>query len=331
MAFDTRTVNDLSEVIGAIREVCTNNGWTLLGEVLQKGTCYTSVRGILVGSTVTEIEVLGGTGVDGSNNLTGAAYKGVRLHAIKGIAITFPATLDIHVHTNPDEVYVFLNYSVSRYGWLAFGQSPAPGIPGTGNWFSAIGTSAANGSGINISPIGTSSSITGSGSYTTAALGFLSKTGGTPSNTPDPQNFRFHHGLDAVGGGWSESGDGVGVAQTDSVGWTSGPSRAVTATMLDPLISRQLNSWNGESILLPVQPFVFRPSSKVSQVGQFGHIRITRIDNVLPGQILMLGSDKWKIYPWHQKNVTSRDGAQGASSGVDHTGTLGCAIRYDGP
>ena len=92
-----------------------------------------------------------------------------------------------------------------------------------------------------------------------------------------------------------------------------------------PLIQRTPNTWNGEATLLPVQAYLARPSSKVSLIAELGHMRYVRIDNYNAGDIITLGADRWKVFPWWQRNAASRDGADFSS------GTLGFAVRYDGP
>lgn len=302
MAYANGSATSFADLLAAVQAACTANGWTLTGNVLSKGTCFVQLS--VVGSA---LDVLGGTGISGSA-LTGDCGYSAQLRAIAANAIVFPVAYEIHINTAPDEVYLVVNYNVTRYGWLAFGQSPVGGLPGTGNWYGAI-CSANNGiAGIAIDPVGLSTSL--SANYTCAAIGFAVGVIGSGSPLIEGQNFRIHHGLD--GNAWSSD---------------TGSTRAITATPLAPLLSREPSIWNSESPMLPLQVYVSRPSSKVSMVGDFGHARQMRIDNYSPGDIIMLGTDKWKVYPWHMKNTTARDGGLG----IDHTGTLGWAVRYTGP
>ena len=318
MAYVTGIANSMADLLAAIQSACTANGWTLTGSVLSKGTCFVQLT--VVGES---IDVLAGTGYSGSA-ITGTPYRSARLQAVSSIAITYPATYDIHVHAAPDEVYVLLNYNVTRWGWLAFGQSPAVGIPGTGNWQAAMCSADATVGGICIAPGGIAP--TAAPAATSAAIGFRINASGTPQNSTDGQNFRFHHGLDTAAG-WSSNGDGAGVPDAYQTGWQSGPSRAVTVLPLAPQLARLPNLWNGETVLLPLQPHVYRASGKVSLVGELGHARCLRNDNLADGEVITLGADRWKAYPWHRKNTGARDGGTNA----DHSGTLGWAIRYDGP
>ena len=93
-----------------------------------------------------------------------------------------------------------------------------------------------------------------------------------------------------------------------------------------PHIERSPSAWNGESPLLPIQAYVWRASAKCSLVVDMRHARYLRIDNYEPGQIITLGGDSWKVYPFYRKASSARNGG----IGIDHTGTFGWAIRYDG-
>jgi len=82
-------------------------------------------------------------------------------------------------------------------------------------------------------------------------------------------------------------------------------------------------------VLLPIRAYKIRPSSKVSLIGDLENARYMRIDNYAPGEVFNLGAERWKALPWHQKNATPAGRSGG--DGLTHTGTLGWAIRYEGP
>ncbi len=60
---------------------------------------------------------------------------------------------------------------------------------------------------------------------------------------------------------------------------------------------------------------------------QFENAKFIRINNYEPEQLIVLGNDKWMVFPFYKKNSESLGGT-GIS---DHTGTFGWVIRYDGP
>jgi len=103
-------------------------------------------------------------------------------------------------------------------------------------------------------------------------------------------------------------------------------SSRVGITALRPLLEIQPNSWNSEAVLLPIREYFKRSENKVSLIIDLEHARHTRIDNYEPGQIITLGNDRWMIFPWTQKNTNSRNGG----TAIDHSGTFGWAIRYEG-
>ena len=87
------------------------------------------------------------------------------------------------------------------------------------------------------------------------------------------------------------------------------------------------NAFNGEAVMAPIQPYVGRGSNMISVVAQLRHARYLRIDYIDPGEIITLGSDRWKAYPHYRKNAAV---PRGSRDGVD-SGAFGWAIEYDGP
>ena len=94
-----------------------------------------------------------------------------------------------------------------------------------------------------------------------------------------------------------------------------------------PLISRAASAWSSETILIPISCFKVQASSKVSLICDLQDSRYIRLNNYEPGQIITLGNDRWVVYPFYKKNTATPDGGVG----IDHSGTFGWAIRYDGP
>lgn len=87
------------------------------------------------------------------------------------------------------------------------------------------------------------------------------------------------------------------------------------------------NRWNSEAVLLPIRGWKVRPENKITLTLDLEHARWTRVDNYEPGQLISIGPDRWKIFPCYRKNAAARDGG----TGIDHSGTLGWAVRYEGP
>lgn len=298
MAYATGLANTLGDLVSAIQSACTNNGWTLSGEVLHKDDVHVRIQ--VVGETVT---FLGGTGIDGENELTGSGPNIVRMRALEQ-AFTFPLTYEVHILTDPDEVYVIINYAVDFYQWAAWGQSTVEGLPGTGVWYAASCHANSSTNAISIAPqLG--SAINGGNN---PALLATSSAGGLSNDT---QNGYVQHGLD------SEAWNPANPANDNGLhGYTA----------LHPLLSLLPNSWNDQTLLLPVVAYRLRSGSKVSLVADLAHARHCRIDFHDPGDIITLGEDRWRVYPCYRKDVANRNGG----NGIQHSGTLGFAVRYTG-
>jgi len=295
MAYVTGTATDLADLRTKIIAACTANGWTLTGTVLHRGTSFATL-------TVTGnfLDLLGGTGQSGGS-LTGAAPSAARIGTLtSGMqALAWPLNYEVHVFANPDEVFVVLNYSTSFYQWLAWGKSSVA-LPGSGMWVSGS-LSGGMTSGSAFAMVGSSTSPTGSignrsGSSICPAL-FHANTRTAPVGE------HINHGISG-GAGWST---------TDTM----------AAAYRTPLDFSMPSAWNSDTVLLPIQAFsTAYGSSKVAMVLDLANVRAVRIDNLQPGDIITLGPDRWKIYPWYLKAATSS---------ATTSGPHGWAIRYDGP
>lgn len=297
MSYYTGTAVDLAGLRQALFDACVAEGWTLTGEILSKGTMFLRVQ--IVSGYLT---FLGGTG-QSAGALTGAAAAVSRIGTLNNIAIAFPVKYEIFAFTN--EVYLVINYNVSYYQWAAFGKSTVQGLPGTGMWFGASCFASAP----NVLAMVATGGSTSSG-YCVPGLFYRHR--GFANTGANNLESRIHHGLDSLN--WS---DGVNATN---------PGAAATDAMT-PLLAMLPNTWNSEAILLPIRAFLPRASNKTSLVADLEHARYTRVDNYTPGDIITLGTDRWKVFPWYLKNSAARDGG----SNITHTGTFGWAVRYEGP
>lgn len=117
-----------------------------------------------------------------------------------------------------------------------------------------------------------------------------------------------------------------GLISTDTT-YVNGPlanSIRLSANSIIKLF-KGMNTWNGQTLLVPME-IEFKTVANLSMLlGHVEHLRFLRIDNYNSGDIITLGSDKWKVFPCVKKNVAARNGAS-----TDHSGTIGFAVRYDG-
>lgn len=320
MAFVTGTANSFADLRTALFSACVAQGWTLTDDVLSKGAAFVRCT-ISAADTATQgigLILQGATGY-ASGSLVNPAPVTPRLGAPSRDTnlAAWPMEYSIHIFNSPDEVFLVARYNLDYYLWLSFGVSGVAGLGASGLWTTAISRlkRGPQGGGIVISP---------------------ASGGGTGSDNPNP-TFGGSAGAPFWNTGtYFDAGshqDAI-CSGLDSVLWPvrSGPdARAVNSFQAVeasyPLITRSPSAWNSEAILLPIQGYVFRASNKCSLVVDVKNARYVRVDNYEPGQIITLGSDRWRVYPFYRKSTAARDGG----FGVDHTGTMGWAIRYDGP
>jgi len=305
MAYYSGTANDMTAVRSALVAACTSEGWTWNAgeEVLHKDTMF--VRLQLSGEY---LRLLGRTGLT-----TGDAPHVVQMGPFTGYsgtplpALDWPVGYELFVFEA--EVYCIINYNVDVYQWCAFGQSTVDNLPGSGMWLGASGNKAATGYsyGISISPAG------GGSSYST--------------NVFCPALFWRSGGGTAAG----HATESLVYSDLDTHGWWWGTTyncSNIGVDALKPLVNILPNDWNSEAILLPIRAYKARFENRISLIADLDHARYTRLDHYTPGQVITIGSDRWKIFPWYRKNITGRDGFSWRGN---HTGTLGWAIRYEGP
>lgn len=319
MAFYSGQAASYNELLNVLVNACSANGWSWSDGILSKGNAFVKPY-VSTSLTVTlgpGLVIQGGTGKSG-NTLLNPSRMQPRIGAIGAAPVilpspVFPLLYRIFIFNNPDEVYLVIKYDNDRFANLAFGASNIDGVKG---WISAslsagyfTQTSDQNYKSFSITPTtGGNNGNSGTASQT-IATGFFW------------QNDRLgydHHITSAV---YVDLGDIKAWMPDNS---TSG-CEAVSA--IDPLISRLPSTWSSTSNLLPVQIYCRRDSNKKSLVAELAHVRFLRIDNYEPEQIISLGSERWMILPFCRKNLSARNGGMY----IDHSGTLGWAIRYDGP
>lgn len=299
MAYYTGIANNMTAVRQALIDACSGAGWAWdsTNEVLSKGALFLRLQ-IVTGY----LTLLGRTAAGG-----GDAPSVVQIGPAGVTGLPFPLTY--HLFAFATEVYLVVNYSVDRYQWMAFGQSDVSALPGTGTWVGAsLGASIRTDSD-GIANLGASGSSSGGYHANSGSLALF--WGSNSADSADANGF-VHHDLD--GRGWDLAG-GQGASYRIGIGH------------LTPLVGVLPNTWNSEAVLLPLRCYVPRPSGKVSLVADLQNARVTRVDHYTPGQVIGIGSDRWKIFPWYRKSTASRNGG----FEIAHTGTFGWAIRYEGP
>jgi hypothetical protein len=236
--------------------------------------------------------------------------------------ITYPCNWEFHGHAQ--EVYFIVNFAVDRYQFLAFGKSTVPGLPGVGTWIGAtVGTvlDELGGPAYSLTAPVSIFGYGGGGSYATGyqyiTMSLFGQVYSADENGMATPGY-VHHDLD--GYAWR-------VEPSSSTSYNPFGRQWIATTSGTGPYMFQPSAWNAEAVLLPLRCYFRRPSSMLSLIVDCEHARLLRIDNLTPGDVLTLGSDKWKVYPWHRKNTAARNGG----NYIDHTGTFGWAVRYLGP
>lgn len=359
MPYYTGTANDWAALLSALQSACTSNGWTLSGDVLHKGNChvqvlvseYSYVRAIIGGGWPTKddtrsLYIRPGSGVDGSGQLVdgamcmprvGGMYSGRASMDFDCIPFTFPVEYDVHVNSDPDEVFLLVKHDVDYFQHLSFGHNPlAEATGGSGCWAAASlppQIDAATTSNPNVGFRSGSSHVAvwpvGGGQAAVAA--------------PAPPFFSAPYQNGQQAGAWAVQGmQQVGPAPAvsmchsihhgiDGAKWSGGLEyHANISVTSDPKLARGLNPVDGSAPLIRPIASILRPDNKISTVAQFEHFRLLRIDHMQVGEIYDLGPDRWKVYPFMRRSPDGSFPLGGGTTLLDHTGYLGWAVRYDG-
>lgn len=307
MAVVTGSAVSFAAVATAIESALAANGWTLSSGVLSKGGLF--VR--LVSDTYA-LQLLAGTGQSGST-LTGAAAQSVKMMDFQLVPMNWPVDYEIHVLTNPDEVYVVVRYNVDRYQHLHFGVSNIPGIGGTGGWFGGSFRGDVLRTSTNCKVYIPNGSGQGNVAHAQAIDGFGLGFFFSADTATFPSTF-LHCGLE--GTGWKTTYGGA-------PGNLLGPNYAAALLYALPSAANQATP------LLPIHGLVARQAQGMTIAASLGHARYCRLDNVVAGAVIDYGPDSWVLYPLHARNDVQRDGIPW-STGAQHSGTYGVAIRYTG-
>lgn len=288
----------------SVETALQTEGWTLDSGILSKSGVFVRLT-----ANATSLTLEGGTG-QAAATLNGAAAFGVKIMDYTAAPMNFPATYDLHIHDNPDEVYLVVNYNADRYQQLSFGKSDVEQIGGTGAWFTGTFRSDANAAAasrlIYINTYGNGIGTLGGDMGLGLFFESYQASGGSVSSY-------MHTGLDTTDWRTTAPNDGGIVGAADQM-----------AGLLHSLPSQ----FNQNTVLLPLNITQRRLSKGQTIVASLRHARLCRIDNHLAGEVVSYGGEDWKVYPLHRKNADQRDGVQW-NIGSQYTGTFGFAVRYE--
>jgi hypothetical protein len=308
MSYTTGSAASFAAVKTALVNACVADGWTNTADA--GGAVVLSKSGVFVQvvDTIDGLAFLGRTSLDAGNAPNACAMGDITIAILaeNSDVVSFPLTY--HVFTFTNEVFLVIGYG-GKYQWATFGLSPQAGLTGSGAFVGASCGSTRS-CYYNVATIG--DTIGGGYSHQNSSLALFWNT---KWGFVNQRNCFVHSNIDPTYPwdlGLTTSSDQTGVKY------------------MTELIRSQPNSFNSESVFIPIRAYKERTDGKSSQVIEVANARHIRVDNYNNEQIITLGLDKWMVFPWYRKNTAVRNGS-GTAQSVNHTGTFGWAIKYEGP
>lgn len=311
MPYYTGAANSMAGLLESVTAACVAEGWTWADSILSKGNVFVQLTANDSGNPSPSIQIRGGTGrADGAlvNPSTAYPYLARPTDNINIDNISYPVTYHLFVFEDPAEVYLVVQYGVDWHAWLAFGESV---INGVSIWIAASRASVLYFDGSGRISIGING-ITNISSNVYATGAFFWKVGMSNYAGALTYNIDINNA-----GAWMPT-------SLPNAAYPVGMVSATPSAM--ELIDQGLSTWNNESILIPIQPHLRVDGNKIQMLADIQNARYIRVDNYDSGQILTIGSEQWMVFPFIRKNTGARDGG----TRINHTGTFGWAIRYDG-
>jgi hypothetical protein len=333
MAYATGIANSATDLVNAVNNACSLNGWSLDAPsgVLSKGTCH--VRVMTAGTTNQHVKLEYGA----TSNFASPGYNFSTTFPYINLLQSWPVFYKIFILSDgAGGETVMLNVleaNQTEYKQLSFGFLANK----VGAWTGGEWISGTYGSRSNASATGYIALSGGPGMQLTNVSGGDKDdaAGCTGHHAPVPFMMRDD---DATFGGDNVTYQTY--CRCDIDGLTQLNNRSVfnTTNTLDCMrfaklpLARQPNTWNGESVLVPIHAMMHRASSTISRLGTVHGLRLMRMDNYEPGDIITLGPDRWMVLPIFRRNASQPLGDNpGFEVNDGHTGQFAFAVKYEGP
>lgn len=301
MAYYSGVCTDYQHLADILVEKCQVHGWAWQDNILSKDDLFVKLTVSQKDrSNAGGIIIAGGTGKQGTTLINPSTHT-PRLgnpSYTHNDETHFPARYHCFVFDN--EVYLLVAVG-SYYYYLAFGKSALiVSNNANGLWLSAT---ALVGSFSHTNHVNINTTYGGAGGWVSliAPAPFWCRA----DSFAQQNNSIICHGL-------------------DNQLWSAGSVSAFCT--FEPLIERMPTNNFLDSPLLPYNIYAYRPENKLSLVAQLTNVRCVRVDYYESEQILTLGHERWMVFPFYKKEIRSRNGG----GWIDHTGTFGWAIRYEG-
>lgn len=309
MAYQTGTVASPSDLATLLKNFAVANGWTLAGDVVSKGGCHVE----LTAPSGSELRIRGAR-----NGLFSGVDLCPRYSRILNTTWPSVATYHIVAFDSPDTVWCTINFGTIYYMHVGFGNLQKYGTWNGGMWFHAQHTTS-NSDAACLAFIDGMARPYYSNSPNNCAM-FWSQQDYSPWGIASNNKCSFLH-CELRGEVWPATG-----SVTDSGNF----NMIHCPTILQPTQKANPNAFNGQTVLTPFQLFLQNTDGHMMSIGHVGHLRFLKMTNYNPGDTIQIGSDRWRLFPWHRLDATVPDGVQNSNSGTT-TGVLGVAVRYDGP
>lgn len=312
MSYQTGTAASASALLTIIKTFATDNGWTnSTGNKLNKGNCYVELASHDTDQTLS---------LKAYNSSYTTAHVGE--YGIFVETASWPITYYLFAQSSPNMIICFCQYDTNKIENLMFGELVKV------HSSAYIGGDFIHGSHLYNYP-------GGNGTLIRAITFTISNTDLTFSNgvgngawacSPIPFTRMSGWGVDVTGLHMEIDGR-IWSSDTSADPYTSSNNSVYLTRETISNLYRGPNTWNSQTNLIPINLHKITASSRYMYLGYIEHIRLIRIDNYELGDIITIGSDRWKVFPWVQKNSVYRNGG----GPISHSGTLGAAVRYDGP
>ncbi|MCO1335464.1 hypothetical protein MO867_14085 [Microbulbifer sp. OS29] len=315
MAYQTGIVNSAVDLLTVIQGFAQNNGWTLNGSVLQKSDAYIK----LTANSDDELQITGLR--DGLSSDPDACPRYSRIAFDTGLWPT-NAAYHIAAFSNPDTLWVTMVSGVTDHWHLGFGTLEKLGNWTGGQWFHAQHSSSNAGNNCYSTVLGGTYSMWGGDTARECALFWSQKDGRSWDSQSHISKCSYLH-CELRGYVWESTYSANDKSDLNAV---HGP------TIFRPIHCSNPNKFNGQTILTPFNLFLQNTDGHYMSIGHVGHLRFVKLTNYNPADILTVGSERWKVFPWHRKDSAVPNGKEpNYNDGSFSTGVLGIAVRYDGP
>lgn len=324
----------MAVIKGYIEAACVLNGWTLTGGWLIKGEA--------------EIRLTQRTGsINFTSPIETRPYDELMIEqrTPSGVVCTRPSfirvstfsgidcSINIHICDNPDTVWVACKANTDTFFHMGFGY-----IQKFTSWKGGSWIHGAQGEFLgHFGEIATNNwaTLTSAGTASSRNNNVNSTLGSFPSSPKHCGPFWESTDSGQGGGGKFTNSfihcelrgrtfeyDGQGEGQ---VNYGDG---ILCTSLFGGLTGTGDNDYNSQTILYNFMLALNNASSVPVPIGLVEHIRFVRLTNYLPEDIIEVGSEKWKVYPFSRRDPIYPNGKSPTSADfVASTGLLGIAVR----